>query len=52
MSKKTNAGLVAFCKECLKEKLGYVYSAFGRVCTKSLLDQAASQLPSKQPGRR
>ena len=42
MSKKTNTGLVSFCKECLAAKLGYVYSAFGRVCTKSLLDQAAS----------
>lgn len=46
MSKKTNVGLVSFCKECLKEKLGYVYSAFGRVCTKSLLDQAASHYPA------
>ena len=46
MSKKTSAGLVAFCKECLAAKLGYVYSAFGRVCTKSLLDQAASLYPA------
>ena len=46
MSKKTNTGLVAFCKECLAAKLGYVYSAFGRVCTKSLLDQAAISYPS------
>ena len=46
MSKKTSAGLVAFCKECLAAKLGYVYSAFGRVCTKSLLDQAASNYPA------
>ena len=46
MAKKTNTGLVSFCKECLAAKLGYVYSAFGRVCTKSLLDQAASNYPA------
>ena len=46
MAKKTNTGLVSFCKECLTAKLGYVYSAFGRVCTKSLLDQAASHYPA------
>ena len=46
MSKKTHTGLVSFCKECLAAKLGYVYSAFGRVGTKSLLDQAASNYPA------
>lgn len=46
MAKKTNTGLVEFCKQCLAAKLGYVYSAFGRVCTKSLLNDAASRYPA------
>lgn len=46
MATKTAAGLVEFCKQCLNAKLGYVFGAFGRVCTTSLLDQCARNNPS------
>lgn len=42
---KTSTGLTAFVKQCLNDHLGYVYGAFGQVCTTSVLDQYAEMYP-------
>lgn len=42
---KTGAGLVSFCRDALNAGCGYVYGAYGQICTLSLRQYYARQYP-------